>query len=158
MADNFDLRKYLTENQLGPFAKARINEAIGPWSRNNNLGDDITNNNAGRDEDPYDPIAAAHAEYTSPMDKMYDTDDWADAQRNAEGLDEGTAYDRTVTNLGMLEDILYQLKRNIATNSNIPTDEKQELLYTFEEMKGLVLKILDDIEQEGVGYNEPVHE
>lgn len=27
MADNFDLKKYLVENQLGPFAKAKLNES-----------------------------------------------------------------------------------------------------------------------------------
>jgi hypothetical protein len=30
MSDNFNLREYLTENQLGPFAKAKINEALPP--------------------------------------------------------------------------------------------------------------------------------
>jgi hypothetical protein len=29
MADNFNMKKFLTENKLGPYAKARLNEDIG---------------------------------------------------------------------------------------------------------------------------------
>ena len=40
------------------------------------------------DDEIYDPIRAAHAEYESPMDRRYDSQDWVDAQRDAEGTDD----------------------------------------------------------------------
>jgi hypothetical protein len=40
------------------------------------------------DDEIYDPIRAAHAEYESPMDRRYDSQDWIDAQRDAEGTDD----------------------------------------------------------------------
>jgi hypothetical protein len=40
------------------------------------------------EEDIYDPIAAARAEYESPADRRYQSDDWVSAQRDAEGLDD----------------------------------------------------------------------
>lgn len=39
-------------------------------------------------DEPYDPIQAAHAEYKSPIDRMYNTSHYVQAQRDAEGLDE----------------------------------------------------------------------
>lgn len=34
-------------------------------------------------EEPYDPIAAAHAAYVSPADRMYESDEWVAAQNEA---------------------------------------------------------------------------
>ncbi len=42
------------------------------------------------DDEIYDPIRAAHSEYESPMDRRYDSQDWVDAQRDAEGTDDET--------------------------------------------------------------------
>lgn len=63
-------------------------------------------------------------------------------------FEESKSYGRVISNLGMLEDYLDQLLRNTATNSNIPTEDKQGLLYAFKEMKDIVLEIGSDVEQE----------
>lgn len=58
----------------------------------------------------YDPIKTAHAEYESPMDRKYDSQDWVDAQRDAEGSDDETEeeFDETEeeSDLGDIEDRL----------------------------------------------------
>jgi len=126
MADNFDLKKFLTENQLGPFAKARLKE---DWSAK------------GWNDEPSD----------SDKDDERQNAESGDESGMERNIDETTSFGRTITNLGMLEEILDNLLRNTATNSNIPTDDKQGLLNAFNEMKELVLEIGSDVEQEEEG-------
>lgn len=165
MSDNFNLKKYLIENQLGPFAKTKITEsAVKTALLNQALEDGDVEfekllNQAGYEEywtgdikttvDSLSDDAAREL-----LDDPYDpTEDETTGFGSASGpIDEATSYGRAISNLGMLEDHLTQLLRNTATNSNIPTEEKQDLLYTFKEMKDLVLQIGSDMEQGDSGY------
>lgn len=188
MADNFDFKKYLLENQLGPFAKAKLSEygkmetglyVIGrsqidnakigemveelgyhaEWDARNGywffpelpenydaLESDLQDELYSREIDarfegvegeynPDDHDGMSHDEYEHNLDH----DRW---------LNEANPYSRSISNLGMLEDILENLLRNTATNSNIPTHDKEGLLDAFNEMKEIVLEIGSDLEQE----------
>jgi hypothetical protein len=80
------------------------------------------------DQDIYDPIAAAHAEYESPMDRKYNSEDWVSAQRDAEGLDdeeearaESTRSNQTMSDLRQIEDKL----RSFEEGGDFDEDEKE---------------------------------
>lgn len=62
-----------------------INESMGKSGQVNVFANDnlITES----DEKIHNPIDDAHAEYTSPSDRMYDSDEWVEAQKNASGDD-----------------------------------------------------------------------
>jgi hypothetical protein len=88
-----------------------INEAIDDEVEDE-LEDDMD------DQDIYDPIAAAHAEYESPMDRKYNSEDWVSAQRDAEGFDddeetrtEATRSNQTIPDLRQIEDKLRRFEQ-----------------------------------------------
>jgi hypothetical protein len=162
MADNFNFKQFLVENKLGSYTK------IGNLNENEIAEDEAKQLMMNKDEDgAYDLLTVQYyytpQEANAAIDKIanelssdkapYDP---ADDETTGFGapsgpIDEGTAYGRVISNLGMLEDYLDQLLRNTATNSNIPTEDKQGLLYAFKEMKDLVLEIGSDVEQEDDG-------
>jgi hypothetical protein len=88
-----------------------INEAIDE--------DELEDEPEDDDQDMYDPIAAANAEYESPMDRMYNSKDFVDAQRDAEGRDaeenqyrqEATRSNNTMSDLRQIEDKLRSFEK-----------------------------------------------
>jgi hypothetical protein len=80
------------------------------------------------DEDIYDPIAAAHAEYESPADRRYMSDDWVAAQQGAMGIDdeeeeyaEAASSNRTMSGLRQIEDKL----RSFEQGGNFDEEEEE---------------------------------
>jgi len=53
----------------------------------NAIDEMLTNESWMNEEEPYDPIANARDEYSSPMDRMYNSQDWVDAQASEIGED-----------------------------------------------------------------------
>lgn len=59
-----------------------------------------------------------------------------------------TVDNRTLTAVEKIQDILTNLKSNTATNSNIPTKDKQGLLDSFSYMEEILENVAADIEQD----------
>jgi hypothetical protein len=93
-----------------------INEAI-----------DEIDDEEDEDDEIYDPIAAARAEYESPADRRYQSDDWVSAQRDAEGFDdeemeaEASNSNRTMSGLRQIEDKL----RSFEKGGNFDEEEEE---------------------------------
>lgn len=166
MADNFDYVKYIQTHKIGPYAKLNESpeeeraEEIARRLRDDYgmdeegiqvyLEDDMGLNGAVADAIVKRLFAGDGDDRGAEDDEDMYNDLRADDQRINQ-LDETTSFGRTISNLGMLEEILENLLRNTATNSNIPTDDKQGLLDAFNEMKEMVLQIGSDMEQEEEG-------
>jgi hypothetical protein len=166
MADNFDYVKYIQDHKIGPYAKTgTLNES--PGAEHAEEVARRLKNDYGMDEEGIqvyleDDMGLNGAVADAIVMRLFaddrgaeDDDDMyndlrADDQRINQ-LDETTSFGRTISNLGMLEETLDNLLRNTATNSNIPTDDKQGLLDAFNEMKEMVLQIGSDMEQEEEG-------
>jgi hypothetical protein len=103
MADNFDMKQFLAENQMGPYAKAKVNEV---------------------EKEEESKVEEAKEEIEETVDN------------------------RTLMAVEKLQDMLGNLKSNTATNSNIPTTDKQGLLDAFSEMEELLEDVGADIEIE----------
>jgi hypothetical protein len=95
----------------------------------NEAEDEVEDELENDDQDIYDPIAKANAEYESPMDRMYNSEDWVSAQRDAEGFDdeeeeetrtEATRSNNTISDLRQIEDKL----RRFEAGENF--DEEEE--------------------------------
>jgi hypothetical protein len=91
---------------------------------NEALDDQMDNEES--DNEIYDPIRAAHAEYESPMDRRYNSQDWVDAQNNEEGGDEE---DEDEEDDPYFEDEL----RDSATKSNLTLSQIEDKLRGFED-------------------------
>jgi hypothetical protein len=166
MADNFDYVKYIQTHKIGPYGKLNESPEEGRAEEiARRLKDDYGMDEEGIQVYLEDDMGLSSVVADAIIDRLFagdsddrgadDDDDMyndlrADDQRINQ-LDESTTFGRTISNLGMLEEILDNLLRNTATNSNIPTDDKQGLLDAFNEMKELVLQIGSDVEQEEEG-------
>ena len=83
--------QYGNKKGIGVYYATANKQDRDPETFEKNEGMDMDNG-----EEPYNPIHAAHAEYLSPMDRMYNSPEWVQAQRDAEGNDDEEQYDPTM--------------------------------------------------------------
>lgn len=62
--------------------KLTLNEELSQMKR---MMGKLMNEDNNIEDEPYNPIKKAHSEYESPSDRRYNSDDWVQAQRDAEG-------------------------------------------------------------------------
>jgi hypothetical protein len=195
MADNFNMKKFLAENKLGPYAKARLNEESNKqklidagYSESDaedfadefeqggskvpqKVKDILTNKKEKSNEDIGGNIGDAEAEKEMDflaeketeegyMGTQYDSSEDMAADMIKKGItreekedrmdeDINEAVDnRTLMKVEQLQDMLSNLKSNTATNSNIPTRDKQLLLKSFLHLEELLEDVGADIEME----------
>jgi hypothetical protein len=172
MADNFDMKKFLVENQTGPYAKAKLaeGEAAYEYEKGKEAGEKLAKEDMGHDiEDAeamkqmdflaeYEVIYVYGEDgkcYRKDDEGNYDQVDRSYCQRYAgsgvreekEKVEE-TVDNRTLMTVEKIQDMLANLKSNTATNSNLPTTDKLGLLDAFQEMEELLEDLGADIEME----------
>ena len=172
MADNFDMKKFLVENQTGPYAKAKLaeGEAAYEYEKGKEAGEKLAKEDMGHDiEDAeamkqmdflaeYEVIYVYGEDgkcYRKDDEGNYDQVDRSYCQRYAgsgvreekEKVEE-TVDNRTLMTVEKIQDLLANLKSNTATNSNLPTTDKLGLLDAFQEMEELLEDLGADIEME----------
>lgn len=79
----------------------------------------------------------------SPQEAEYAASMWRSKQQ--EGLEEGAGFNKVDDALEMLKN----LHRNVSTNSNLNTEEKQGMLNAFEEIASVIEDLGADMEREG---------
>lgn len=88
------------------------NEDIDPLGHayTDDMENQTSNDNAYTDAfDTFDPIAAAHAEYMSPSDRMYSSDDSVQAQQDAEGFNDEDI--ELSPEMQEVEDMMFEAKK-----------------------------------------------
>lgn len=167
MADNFDMKKFLVENQTGPYAKAKLTEGEAAYEYEKGKA-------AGEKEEKeklkeYEVIYVYGEDgkcYRKDDEGNYDQVDRSYCQRYAgsgvreekEKVEE-TVDNRTLMTVEKIQDLLAKLKSNTATNSNIPTTDKQGLLDAFSYIEELLEDVGADIEIEmDDRYNKALEE
>lgn len=178
MADNFDMKQFLTENKLGPYARARVNEGEAAYEyekgkaagekiekkklAKEDMGHDIEDAEAMKQmdflaekvdkekvQDMYDKITAAIKKATEKLSdddveflhdklKAFFNKLFESKKPVEEAVD--------MKSIQKAEMALQNLLRNIATNSNIPTDEKSGLINALGELQDFVDEVGYDSE------------
>ena len=85
-------------------------------------------------DDPYDPISAAHAEYQSPFDRMYDSDDWVRAQQDAIGTDD----EELSPEMSAIDDMMFEKKVLVKK----PVEPKLSIEKAINEMDEIIESIV----------------
>jgi hypothetical protein len=177
MADNFDMKKFLVENQTGPYAKAKLAEGEAAYEyekgkeagekeekeklKKEDIGGDIGDAEAEKMMDflaEYEVIYVYGEDgkcYRKDDEGNYDQVDRSYCQRYAgsgvreekEKVEE-TVDKNTLNKVEQVLDMISNLKSNTSTNSNIPRTDKQGLVYAFQEMEDILEDVAADIEQE----------
>jgi hypothetical protein len=166
------MKKFLVENQTGPYAKAKLaeGEAAYEYEKGKEAGEKLAKEDMGHDiEDAeamkqmdflaeYEVIYVYGEDgkcYRKDDEGNYDQVDRSYCQRYAgsgvreekEKVEE-TVDNRTLMTVEKIQDLLANLKSNTATNSNLPTTDKLGLLDAFQEMEELLEDLGADIEME----------
>jgi hypothetical protein len=145
MADNFDMKKFLTENQIGPYAKAKL--------KTEEIGGDIGDAEA---EKEMDFLAEYEVIYQWEGSKCYRIDDEGNkdevnssyCQRFAEGKEEEVEESIDIHKVESADDKVRTLMSSISTNSNIPTEEKEGLISAIQELMDFIEDVGYDAERE----------
>jgi len=174
MADNFDMKKFLTENKLGPYAKAKANE---------DMGHDIEDaeaekqmdflaefENEAKEEEQFGGVNEAVDQ--AKVQEMYDkiTAVISKVAKKLSDDDASALHDKLksffnklfetkkpveesmdLNKIASADDKLRRLISNISTNSNIPTADKEGLLDALSELQDFVDEVGFDAE---VGQDE----
>jgi hypothetical protein len=146
MADNFDMKKFLVENQIGPYAKAKTED----------IGGDIGDAEA---EKEMDFLAEYEVIYQWEGSKCYRVDDEGNrdevdssyCRRFAEGKEEEVEESIDIRKVESADEKAQNLMRNISTNSNIPTEEKEGLINAIQELMDFIEDVGYDAEREEDG-------
>jgi len=168
MANNFDIKQFLTEHQIGPYAKVKLTEGENAYEyeKGKEAGEKLAKEDMGKDiEDAeamkqMDFLAEYEVTYVVQNGRCYritdegykDEVDMGYCRREGvyeekEKVEE-TVDNRTLMTVEKIQDMLANLKSNTATNSNLPTTDKLGLLDAFQEMEELLEDLGADIEME----------
>jgi len=172
MADNFNMKQYLVENKLGAYS--RLKEDLGKDIEDTQAEKDMDflaeyeviyvvrdgkcyrkDDEGNMDEVPYS-YCKRYAEGKEEkeegyMGTQYDSSEDMAVDMVKKGLPEEKVEEAgqgTLMAIDRIEEIVSNLARNIATNSNIPTQEKIGLVQALKELKDLVEDLGADVEQE----------